>query len=409
MIELAPPLVPDPDDVLDLGAGRGPLWLDDMLRTDLPELVRIRRRVHAHPELGRRESATSALILRTLDADGIKAKLMPTGTGVIAEVGSGEKVVGLRADIDALPLSESTGLSFASTLPNVAHACGHDVHLTVLLGAARALARAGDLGGRVRLIFQPAEEVFPGGSHDVIAAGGLDGLSRLFALHCDPRLQVGYVGLKSGAITSTTEQLELRISGPGGHTSRPHLTTDLIYALGTVITGLPALLTRRLDPRASAVMVWGAVHAGEAANAIPRDGVLRGTLRLMDRRAWDAAESLVRELVAQLLAPTGAAFELDYFRGVPPVEIEQVSTDLMRTAAQRALGVEAARPAEQSTGAEDFAVFLEQVPGSLARLGVWDGVGQRVDLHSSRFTADERAIAAGVRLMAHTAVAALAH
>ncbi len=409
MIELAPPLVPDPDDVLDLGAGRGPLWLDDMLRTDLPELVRIRRRVHAHPELGRRESATSALILRTLDADGIKAKLMPTGTGVIAEVGSGEKVVGLRADIDALPLSESTGLSFASTLPNVAHACGHDVHLTVLLGAARALARAGDLGGRVRLIFQPAEEVFPGGSHDVIAAGGLDGLSRLFALHCDPRLQVGYVGLKSGAITSTSDQLELRISGAGGHTSRPHLTTDLIYALGTVITGLPALLTRRLDPRASAVMVWGAVHAGEAANAIPRDGVLRGTLRLMDRRAWDAAESLVRELVAQLLAPTGAAFELDYFRGVPPVENEQVSTDLMRTAAQRALGVEAARPAEQSTGAEDFAVFLEQVPGSLARLGVWDGVGQRVDLHSSRFTADERAIAAGVRLMAHTAVAALAH
>ena len=409
MIELAPPLVPDPDDVLDLGAGRGPLWLDDMLRTDLPELVRIRRRVHAHPELGRRESATSALILRTLDADGIKAKLMPTGTGVIAEVGSGEKVVGLRADIDALPLSESTGLSFASTLPNVAHACGHDVHLTVLLGAARALARAGDLGGRVRLIFQPAEEVFPGGSHDVIAAGGLDGLSRLFALHCDPRLQVGYVGLKSGAITSTSDQLELRISGAGGHTSRPHLTTDLIYALGTVITGLPALLTRRLDPRASAVMVWGAVHAGEAANAIPLDGVLRGTLRLMDRRAWDAAESLVRELVAQLLAPTGAAFELDYFRGVPPVENEQVSTDLMRTAAQRALGVEAARPAEQSTGAEDFAVFLEQVPGSLARLGVWDGVGPRVDLHSSRFTADERAIAAGVRLMAHTAVAALAH
>ncbi len=409
MIELAPPLVPDPDDVLDLGAGRGPLWLDDMLRTDLPELVRIRRRVHSHPELGRRESATSALILRTLDADGIKAKLMPTGTGVIAEVGSGEKVVGLRADIDALPLNESTGLSFASTLPNVAHACGHDVHLTVLLGAARALARAGDLGGRVRLIFQPAEEVFPGGSHDVIAAGGLDGLSRLFALHCDPRLQVGYVGLKSGAITSTSDQLELRISGAGGHTSRPHLTTDLIYALGTVITGLPALLTRRLDPRASAVMVWGAVHAGEAANAIPRDGVLRGTLRLMDRRAWDAAESLVRELVAQLLAPTGAAFELDYFRGVPPVENEQVSTDLMRTAAQRALGAEAARPAEQSTGAEDFAVFLEQVPGSLARLGVWDGVGPRVDLHSSRFTADERAIAAGIRLMAHTAVAALAH
>lgn len=407
MTELAITVVPAPEDVLDQGAGRGPLWLDEMLRSDLPELVRIRRRVHAHPELGHRESATSAMILRVLDADGIKASLMPTGTGVIAEIGSGDRVIGLRADIDALPISESTGLSYASTLPNVAHACGHDVHLTVLLGVARALSRAGDLGGRVRLIFQPAEEVFPGGSHDVIAAGGLDGLSRLFALHCDPRLQVGLVGLKAGAITSTSDQLELRISGPGGHTSRPHLTTDLIYALGTVITGLPALLTRRLDPRASAVMVWGAVHAGEAANAIPRDGVLRGTLRLMDRRAWDSAESLVRELVGQLLAPTGATFELNYLRGVPPVENEVASTELMRTAALRALGADAARAAEQSTGAEDFAVFLEQVPGSLARLGVWDAVSPRVDLHSSSFTVDERAIAAGIRLMTHTAVAAL--
>lgn len=407
MIEPAALAVPAPDQILDLGAGRGPLWLDDLLATDLASFVDIRRRVHAHPELGRRESATSALILRTLHADGIKADLMPIGTGVIAEIGSGDKIVGLRADIDGLPISEATGLPFASTLPNVSHACGHDVHLTVLLGAARALSRAGDLGGRVRFIFQPAEEVFPGGSHDVIAAGGLDGLTRLFALHCDPRLEVGLVGLKAGAITSTSDQLELRIAGPGGHTSRPHLTTDLVYALGTVITGLPALLTRRLDPRASAVMVWGAVHSGEAANAIPRDGVLRGTLRLMDRRAWDAAESLVRELVAQLLAPTGATFELDYFRGVPPVQNEVVSTDLMRTAAQRALGADAARTAEQSTGAEDFAVFLEQVPGSLARLGVWDGISTRVDLHSSRFTVDERAVAAGIRLMAHTALAAL--
>jgi len=337
----------------------------------------------------------------------VKARLMPSGTGVIAEIGSGEPVVGLRADIDGLPIAERTGLPYASTLPEVSHACGHDVHLTVLLGAARALARAGDLGGRVRLIFQPAEEVFPGGSHDVIAAGGLDGLTRLFALHCDPRLEAGYVGLKSGAITSTSDLLELRIAGPGGHTSRPHLTTDLVYALGTVITGLPAMLSRRLDPRAAAVMVWGAVQSGQAANAIPRDGVLRGTLRLMDRRAWDGAEPLVRELIAELLAPTKATFELDYLRGVPPVNNELISTELMRTGAQRALGADSVRLAEQSTGAEDFAVFLEKVPGSLARLGVWDGVSARVDLHSSQFQVDERAVAAGIRLMTHTALAAL--
>jgi amidohydrolase len=406
---MRPPVVPAPEHVGDPGAGLGPLWLDEYLRTGLAELVQIRRRVHAHPELGHRESATTAMIMRRLDADGIKAIVLPTGTGLIAEVGSGERLVGLRADIDALPIPETTGLPYSSTLPDVSHACGHDLHLTVLLGAARALRRAGDLGGRVRLIFQPAEEVFPGGSHDVIAAGGLEGLTRLYALHCDPRLRVGLVGLKVGPITSTSDQIELRVLGPGGHTSRPHLTTDLVYALGTVITQMPALLTRKLDPRAAAVLVWGAVQAGEAPNAIPRDGVLRGTLRLMDRRSWDVAEHVVRELVTQLLAPLGARFELDYRRGVPPVMNEVVSTELMRTAAQRALGASAVRDAEQSTGAEDFAVFLDRVPGSLARLGVWDGLNQRVDLHSSQFAADERALAAGVRLMTHTALAALHH
>jgi amidohydrolase len=162
-----------------------------------------------------------------------------------------------------------------------------------------------------------------------------------------------------------------------------------------------------LDPRAAAVMVWGAVHSGEAANAIPREGVLRGTLRMMDRKSWDLAEPLVRELVSALLAPTQASFELIYHRGVPPVDNDLISTELMTTAAQRALGPDAVRLAEQSTGAEDFAVFLEHVPGSLARLGVWDGISPRVDLHSSKFILDERAIAAGIRLMTHTALAAL--
>ncbi len=398
---------PDPEAVEDQAAGLGPSWLDETLSAELPDLVRLRRRVHAHPELGHQESGTTALIMRTLEADGIKARLIPSGTGVIAEIGSGDTVVGLRADIDALPIAENSGLPFSSTLPDVSHACGHDVHLTVLLGAARALTRAGDLGGRVRLIFQPAEEVFPGGSHDVIAAGGLDGLSRLFALHCDPRLEAGLVGLKAGAITSTSDVVDLRVTGPGGHTSRPHLTADLVYALGSVVTTLPALLTRRLDPRAAAVLVWGMVRCGEVANAIPQNGELRGTLRMMDRASWDAAEPLVRELVADLLAPTGCDFVLTYHRGVPPVNNELFSTELMTAAAQSALGEDAIRLAEQSTGAEDFAVFLEQVPGSLARLGVWDGVSPKVDLHSSGFRVDERAIAAGVRLLAHTAVAAL--
>ena len=398
----------EPDRVTDPGAGRGPDWLDATLAARLGDLVGIRRTVHAHPELSRAESATTALILRTLSAAGIRGELLSTGTGVVAEIGSGARSVGLRADIDALPLPEHSGLPFASTVPLVAHACGHDVHLTVLLGAALALAAAPELPGRIRMIFQPAEEVMPGGSHDVVASGALNGLERIFALHCDPRLAVGQVGLKSGPITSTSDLVEVNVSGPGGHTARPHLTADIVYALGTVITGLGGLLGRRMDPRWVPVMTWGAVHAGEAANTISQTGSLRGTLRMMDRAGWDTAYLLVPELITELLAPTGVQVAVNYRRGVPPVVNDPVSAELLRTAVLAAVGPTGLAVAQQSTGAEDFAVMLEHLPGALARLGVWDGRAPQVDLHSAGFRADERAIAVGVRLMVHAVLAALA-
>ena len=393
---------------LDLGAGLGPRWLDDYLAVELPNLVAMRRDVHAHPELSRTESATSALILRSLAAAGIQGTLLRTGTGVVADIGRGDRMIALRADIDALPLREASRLPFASTVPGVCHACGHDIHTTALIGAAQALIGAGRLGGRVRLLFQPAEEVMPGGSHDVIEAGLLDGVERIFAVHCDPRLQVGKVGLRVGPITSTSDVIELHLTGPGGHTARPHLTADLIYALGVVITGLPGLLTRRMNPRSVPVLVWGSVHSGVAANAIPEAGTLLGTLRLMDRAGWDLAEPLVRELIAELLAPTGVGFTLNYLRGVPPVDNDARCTDLLRAAAEQAGGPDATAVAEQSTGAEDFAMYLDHVPGALARIGVWDGVSSQVDLHSPGFWADERALAVAVRLLANTAVGALA-
>lgn len=368
----------------------------------------MRRDVHAHPELGHTESATSALVLRSLAAAGIQGSVLARGTGVVAEIGTGDRLIALRADLDALPLQETSGLPFASTVSGVCHACGHDIHTTALIGAAQALARAGDLGGRVRLIFQPAEEVMPGGSHDVIGAGLLDGVERIFALHCDPRLEVGKVGLRVGPITSTSDVVELELLGPGGHTARPHLTADLVYALGVVITGLPGLLSRRMDPRSVPVMVWGTVHSGVAANAIPEAGTLRGTLRIMDRAGWDLAETLVQELVAELLAPTRVGFKLNYRRGVPPVDNDAQCTAILRAGVSAAVGAQGAAVAEQSTGAEDFAVYLDYVPGALARVGVWDGVGPQVDLHSPGFWADERALPVAVRLLVHTAMEALA-
>ena len=179
----------------------------------------------------------------------------------------------------------------------------------------------------------------------------------------------------SGPITSTADLIELRLHGPGGHTSRPHLTADLVHALGVVITGLPMLLSRRLDPRSAAILVWGAVRAGEAANAIPEEGVLRGTLRMMQREAWEASEPLIKELVAELLAPTEVSYELVHVRGVPPVNNEPVSTALLRAGVVAALGFEAAVAAEQSTGAEDFADMLEHSAGFA---GQTRGVGRRI-------------------------------
>jgi amidohydrolase len=394
--------------VADLGAGHGPGWLDDFLADNLAALVTFRRRVHARPELSRAEHGTTARLRETLAAAGIAAEVLPGGTGLIAEIGSGDRVIGLRADIDALPLTEATGLPYSSAVPGVAHSCGHDVHLTVLLGAALALNAAGDLPGRVRLLFQPAEEVMPGGSHDLVDAGAVEGLAQVFALHCDPRLPAGRIGLRVGPITSTCDLIELTVTGPGGHTSRPQLTADVVGALGLVATQLPPLLARRLDPRSGMVLVWGAVHAGEAPNAIPQHGVLRGTLRIMDRTAWDQAEQLVIELIGQILAPTGVAHQVGYVRGVPPVVNDAQAVAVLQQAVSAAVGPGAVAAAEQSTGAEDFAVLLEHVPGALARLGVWDGARAQVDLHSPGFLADERAIPVGIRTLVHTVLAALA-
>jgi amidohydrolase len=259
----------------------------------------------------------------------------------------------------------------------------------------------------VRLIFQPAEEVMPGGALDVIAAGGVDGVDSIFGLHCDPRLEVGQVGTRVGAITSATDLLELRLTSPGGHTSRPHLTADLVHALGSVITGLPALLSRRVDPRSGTVLVWGAVHAGEAANAVPQEGVLRGTLRTGDHEVWEDLEPLVEGLVQSLLAPTGVGFELHHQRGVPPVMNEPECTEVLRAGIEAALGESAVTNTKQSSGGEDFGWYLEHVPGSFARLGVWSGDGPQPDLHQPTFHLDERALLTGVRVLTHIALAAL--
>src|SRR6516164_9082701 len=265
------------------------------------DLVEWRRHIHRYPELGRQEFATTQFVAERLADAGLNPKVLPGGTGLVCDMGpEHEPRIALRADMDALPMAERTGAPYESTMPNVAHACGHDAHTAILLGAALALATVPELPVGVRLIFQAAEELMPGGSIDAIAAGALTGVSRIFALHCDPRLAVGKVALRAGPITSAADQLEVTLQSHGGHTSRPHLTGDLVYGLGTLITGVPGVLSRRIDPRNGTVMVWGAVNAGVAANAIPQIGTLAGTIRTASRDTWLTLESIVEETVTAL-------------------------------------------------------------------------------------------------------------
>ena len=380
------------------------------------DLVDFRRDLHAHPETGYHEYRTTRRIALRLEAAGLKPAILPKGTGLTVDIGedfggpAAAPVVALRADIDALPINDEKDVPYRSLNRGACHACGHDVHTAVLLGTGLFLARtaaARALPGKVRLIFQPAEEV-PGGAVDVMAAGGIASVDRIFALHCDPRLDVGKIGTRVGPITAACDKLTVKVSGPGGHTARPHLTADLVFALGKIITELPAALSRRVDPRSSLSLVWGRVRAGSAANAIPDDGVVEGTVRCLDDAAWHEAPDLVKALLESVAAAYGVVPEISYQRNVPPTVNEAISTAMFEAAAERVLGPDAITEAPQSLGGEDFAWYLESIPGALARLGTRaPGSAADFDIHQSVFDVDERAIGYGVRLMAATALTAL--
>ncbi|GAA1926156.1 M20 family metallopeptidase [Nocardioides lentus] len=383
---------------------------DDLRLPPTEELVAFRRDLHAHPELAWQERRTTGAIAERLTAAGIRHRLTEP-TGLIAEIGSDGPVVVLRADIDALPLTDRAGEPWASTVRGVAHACGHDVHTTALLGAALALAELDartPLPGRVRLLFQPAEEVMPGGAKRLMAQGALDDAVRAYALHCDPTLDVGTVGLKVGPLTGAADAVEVLLSGHGGHTSRPHLTQDLTFALGHLVTGLPAALSRRLDPRAGATLVWGLVQAGATHNVIPSEGRAAGTIRILDAGAWAEAERLVNELVGAVVSPYGVEAEVRYTRGVPPVVNQTEAVGLLADAVGAQLGPDAAVPTLQSLGGEDFGWYLHTVPGAMARLGTRTPGGRTYDLHQGDLVVDERAIEIGARVLADTAVRTLA-
>ncbi|MFC4326584.1 amidohydrolase [Streptomyces andamanensis] len=390
------------------------------------ELVAFRRDLHMHPELGNQEFRTTAAIKARLEKAGLRPRVLPSGTGLVCDIGKDAEddtgidenatepdaahgMLALRADIDALPIPDTKSESpYRSTVPDRAHACGHDVHTTVVLGTGLVLAelhREGLLARPVRLVFQPAEEVLPGGATEAIKAGVLGGVSRILAVHCDPRVDAGTIGLRQGAITSACDRLEVSLDGPGGHSARPHLTTDLVTAAARVVTDVPALVGRRIDTRAGLAVTWGRIESGHAPNVIPQHAELSGTVRCLDIKAWRHAPDIVVAAIDEVANLHKAKSEINYVRGVPPVVNEPVATELLREAMTARRGPSAVEDTEQSLGGEDFSWYLEHVPGAMARLGVRTP-GERTlrDLHQGDFDADESAIRVGVELFTAAAL-----
>jgi amidohydrolase len=375
------------------------------------ELVALRRDLHAHPELSWEEHRTTSALLERLELAGLHPRPGPTGTGVICDIGAGGPVVAIRGDIDALRVADEKDVPYRSTVPGVCHACGHDLHAVAALGAGLAVAATLEATGRpgtVRLILQPAEEAIPGGATALIAAGVMDDVAAVFALHADPSLPVGEVGVGSGPITSAADQLRIVLRGPGGHTGRPHQSVDLVHLAARVVVDLPMGLGRLSDPRDGLHLTFGSVQAGHAPNVIPTEAVLLGSLRSSGRTSWEQAPPRVRSLVAAIVEPLGGTWELEHHQGAPPVVNHPWAVALAAAAARAVVGADSLRPVVQSAGGEDFSWYGDHAPLCYLRLGVRAPGVPLVDLHAGTFDVDEAAVAIGARLLAGAALEALA-
>lgn len=365
-------------------------------------LVAFRRHLHAHPELSGEEHETTRLVAERLRAAGLEPRALRSGTGLLCDIGAGTgPVVALRADIDALAMQDLKETGTRSARDGVAHACGHDVHTTVVLGAGLHLAeklRGGQ--ARVRLIFQPAEERVPGGALDVIADGGLDDVAVIYGLHCEPKIPTGSVGLRVGAITSATDSLGIELAGPGGHTARPELTVDLVDLVARVVTGLPDAVRRRLGGEAPLKLVFGAVHAGDAGNVIPAQAALRAAIRTTSETVWATLPDVLEGALADVVSDDRVTTTVAHTRGVPPVVNDPAAIAVAERTVVRTLGAAAVEAAPQSWGGDDFAWYTQRVPGAYLRLGTHGpDMGPNLDLHAGHFDVDERAIGIGVQLL----------
>ncbi len=371
---------------------------------DEASLVRDRRDLHAHPELGFQETRTSLLVAERLETLGYDVRPEVAQTGVVGVKGNGGRCVLLRADMDALPVEEANNVPYRSKHPGKMHACGHDGHVAIGLEVARRLA-AVVLPGTVKLAFQPAEEL-SGGAGAMIEEGVLEqpAVAAAFGIHLWNELPVGTIGIMPGPVMASVDEFEITITGKGGHAAMPHLAIDPILVAAHLVTALQSLVSRRRDPFEEGVVSVTQVQAGHAFNVIPQQAVVRGTVRTFGGRFWDDAPGLVRGTAAGIAAAFGATAEVTVRRLTRPLVNDTAMTDLMKGVAEEIVGRERVKHGIRTMGGEDMSHFLAKVPGCFAFVGSARADGTSSPHHSPTFDIEEAALVIGADLLSRTAV-----
>lgn len=366
------------------------------------ELTAVRRHLHAHPELSFEEAETARFVAEKLESWGYEVTRNVGGHGVVARmtVGAGKKSIAIRADMDALPITEETGRPYASTVVGKMHACGHDGHTTILLGAAEYLARTRRFNGTINLIFQPAEEAGAlSGAPAMIADGLFERFpfDVIFGLHNHPGAPEGTWLMRSGPLMAAADSAEIIIRGKGGHASRPHLTVDPVVVACNLVVSLQSVVSRSIDPTQTAVVTVGAIHAGEAANVIPENAKLLLSIRSFDPNVRETLEFRIRKLAETIADGYGATAQIEYTRGHPVVVNSEAETEFARMVAEELVGADKVVLCNLIPGSEDFSHFLEHKPGSFLRLG--NGVESAI-LHSSKYDFADKSLTAGAAMWA---------
>lgn len=371
------------------------------------QLVAMRRQIHQHPELGYQEEATAGFLADVLRQAGIQVQTGVGRTGMVATISGkqGGRVVALRADMDALPITETTGLPYASKHAGVSHACGHDSHSAMLAGVGLLLQQHRDrLAGTVKLFFQPAEECPPdGGAQPMIADGVLQDppVDAIYALHTMGDLPVGQISIAKGPMMAASDRAEIRIIGKGGHGSAPHQTVDALLTAAHVVVALQSIVSRNANPLQPAVLTVGELHAGYRYNVVADTATLDCTIRSLDPETRQLLRNKIEQIVAGVTEAFGAKYELVYTLGYPSVPNDSAKVDQVLAAAAAVLGEGSVVMLESpSMGGEDFAYFLEQVPGALFWLGsALDDGREQFPAHHPGFDLNEKALPLGVAML----------